>query len=201
MAKRGRPCSFDRNDALRSALAVFWDAGFEGATMAALKKAMGGICAPSVYAAYGSKEDLFKSALEVYERQESEQVWSDFEQRDVRAGIERLLRNAAISYSTPGKPHGCLIDLSTLNFSPSNKGIEDYLRARRLKTLATLQHRLQRAVAEGELSATVDIAALAAFFTTVLQGLSIQARDGASREQMFAIVDCSMAAWDAWLTR
>ena len=169
--------------------------------MTALKKAMGGICAPSVYAAYGSKEELFKSALAVYQQQECELVWSDFNSRDVRASIEGLLRNAAISYSSPGKPHGCLVDLSTLNFSPANKGIEDHLRTLRLKTLASLQQRLQRAQDEGELPPATDIAALAAFFTTVLQGLSIQARDGAGRDQMFAIVDCSMASWDALLKR
>lgn len=201
MAKRGRPCSFDRNDALRSALDVFWATGFEGATMTALKKAMGGICAPSVYAAYGSKEELFKSALAVYQQQECELLWNDFNNNDVRTSIESLLRNVAISYSSPGKPHGCLVDLSTLNFSPANKGIEDYLRTLRLKTLAALQQRLQRGQDEGELPPGADIAALAAFFTTVLQGLSIQARDGAGREQMFAIVDCSMAAWDALLKR
>lgn len=70
MAKRGRPCGFDREQALRRALDVFWEAGYEGATMAALKEAMGGICAPSMYAAYGSKEALFRSAVELYLSQE-----------------------------------------------------------------------------------------------------------------------------------
>lgn len=196
MAKRGRPCSFDRDDALRRALDVFWDMGYEGATMSALKDAMGGICAPSMYAAYGSKEALFRSALTLYHAQESEAVWQGLDASPVRDALGGLLRSAAVRYSTPGKPPGCLVDLSTLNFSPANKGIETTLRDLRGQVASTIEARLTRARDEGELPAAADPVAMAAFYTTVLQGLSIQARDGASRERLLAIVDGAMASWD-----
>lgn len=196
MAKRGRPCSFDRDDALRRALDVFWDMGYEGATMTALKDAMGGICAPSVYAAYGSKEALFRSALALYHAQESEALWQGLDTSPVRDAIGGLLRTAALRYSTPGKPPGCLVDLSTLNFSPANKAIETTLRDLRVHVACTIEARLCRARDDGELGTKADPVAVAAFYTTVLQGLSIQARDGASRDRLLAIVDGAMTAWD-----
>lgn len=172
MAKRGRPCGFDREQALRRALDVFWEAGYEGVTMAALKEAMGGICAPSMYAAYGSKEALFRSAVELYLSQECQLSKGAFALPTARESIAALLESAAVSYTTEGKPRGCLVDLSTTNFSPANKGVEDYLR---------------------------DHDALTSFYSSVLQGLSIQARDGASRQQLLAIGRCAMAAWDSLL--
>lgn len=120
MAKRGRPCGFDREQALRRALDVFWEAGYEGATMAALKEAMGGICAPSMYAAYGSKEALFRSAVELYLSQECQLSKGAFALPTARESIAALLESAAVSYTTEGKPRGCLVDLSTTNFSPAN---------------------------------------------------------------------------------
>lgn len=131
MAKRGRPCGFDREQALRRALDVFWEAGYEGVTMAALKEAMGGICAPSMYAAYGSKEALFRSAVELYLSQECQLSKGAFALPTARESIAALLESAAVSYTTEGKPRGCLVDLSTTNFSPANKGVEDYLRDHR----------------------------------------------------------------------
>ncbi|MEX6680148.1 TetR/AcrR family transcriptional regulator, partial [Pseudomonas aeruginosa] len=106
MAKRGRPCGFDREQALRRALDVFWEAGYEGATMAALKEAMGGICAPSMYAAYGSKEALFRSAVELYLSQECQLSKGAFALPTARESIAALLESAAVSYTTEGKPRG-----------------------------------------------------------------------------------------------
>ena len=183
MAKRGRPCGFDREQALRRALDVFWEAGYEGATMAALKEAMGGICAPSMYAAYGSKEALFRSAVELYLSQECQLSKGAFALPTARESIAALLESAAVSYTTEGKPRGCLVDLSTTNFSPANKGVEDYLRDHRRRAARLLRERFARGVAD----------------SSVLQGLSIQARDGASRQQLLAIGRCAMAAWDSLL--
>lgn len=197
--KRGRPCGFDRDQALRCALDVFWTVGYEGATMSALKKAMGGLCAPSVYAAYGSKEALFKSALDLYRSEHSEPLWHAFESADVRTGVQALLHGAALLYSTPGKPRGCLVDLSTLNFSPANRAVDDYVRGLREQTRQLVLTRFDRARREGELPESADVQNLAAFITTILQGLSIQARDGADRERLMAIVQGAMVAWDAML--
>ncbi|HHX7817362.1 TPA: TetR/AcrR family transcriptional regulator [Pseudomonas aeruginosa] len=199
MAKRGRPCGFDREQALRRALDVFWEAGYEGATMAALKEAMGGICAPSMYAAYGSKEALFRSAVELYLSQECQLSKGAFALPTARESIAALLESAAVSYTTEGKPRGCLVDLSTTNFSPANKGVEDYLRDHRRRAARLLRERFARGVADGDVPAGADLDALTSFYSSVLQGLSIQARDGASRQQLLAIGRCVMAAWDSLL--
>ncbi|AKQ16014.1 TetR family transcriptional regulator [Pseudomonas aeruginosa] len=199
MAKRGRPCGFDREQALRRALDVFWEAGYEGATMAALKEAMGGICAPSMYAAYGSKEALFRSAVELYLSQECQLSKGAFALPTARESIAALLESAAVSYTTEGKPRGCLVDLSTTNFSPANKGVEDYLRDHRRRAARLLRERFARGVADGDVPAGADLDALTSFYSSVLQGLSIQARDGASCQQLLAIGRCAMAAWDSLL--
>ncbi|EPY8498050.1 TetR/AcrR family transcriptional regulator [Pseudomonas aeruginosa] len=199
MAKRGRPCGFDREQALRRALDVFWEAGYEGATMAALKEAMGGICAPSMYAAYGSKEALFRSAVELYLSQECQLSKGAFALPTARESIAALLESAAVSYTTEGKPRGCLVDLSTTNFSPANKGVEDYLRDHRRRAARLLRERFARGVADGDVPAGADLDALTSFYSSVLQGLSIQARDGASRQQLLAIGRYAMAAWDSLL--
>ncbi|MBF2963171.1 DUF934 domain-containing protein [Pseudomonas aeruginosa] len=154
MAKRGRPCGFDREQALRRALDVFWEAGYEGATMAALKEAMGGICAPSMYAAYGSKEALFRSAVELYLSQECQLSKGAFALPTARESIAALLESAAVSYTTEGKPRGCLVDLSTTNFSPANKGVEDYLRDHRRRAARLLRERYGY---KGEIRAIGDV--------------------------------------------
>jgi AcrR family transcriptional regulator len=194
MGKRGPPPSFDRAEALRQAMNVFWEHGYEGATISQLKEAMGGLCAPSIYAAFGSKEALFREAVELY-RADSQRIWGG-EQPTARGAIETLLRNAVIRYSTPGQPRGCMVDLGTTLSSPSNRGIQDYLRSCRHEAAGRIRARLQRGIAEGDLDARTDVEALTAFYTTVLQGLSTQASDGATRQTMMAAVDCAMAAWD-----
>ena len=67
-AVRGRPREFDVEEALAAALHVFWEKGYEGASLTDLTEAMG-ITRPSLYAAFGNKEDLFKRALDLYERE------------------------------------------------------------------------------------------------------------------------------------
>lgn len=178
---------------------MFWEAGYEGVTMAALKEAMGGICAPSMYAAYGSKEALFRSAVELYLSQECQLSKGAFALPTARESIAALLESAAVSYTTEGKPRGCLVDLSTTNFSPANKGVEDYLRDHRRRAARLLRERFARGVADGDVPAGADLDALTSFYSSVLQGLSIQARDGASRQQLLAIGRCAMAAWDSLL--
>lgn len=199
MGKRGpRPC-FDRDEALQRALEVFQEFGYEGATMSRLKEAMGGLCAPSVYAAFGSKEAMFREAVQRY-RHNKQPFWG-CDRPTARAAIEALLSHLATGYSTPGQPRGCMVHLSTAYSSPGCDGIQDYLRTCRQEDKERLLQRLQRGVIEGDLDPHTDICALASFYITVMQGLSLQAVDGASRQSMLATVDCAMAAWDAMAGR
>src|ERR671919_2398814 len=107
MAERGRPRSFERDTALRRAMEVFWAKGFDGASMADLTGAMG-INSPSLYAAFGSKEDLFREAVALYGATEGTEIWSGLQEAPTaRAAVERFLRVSAESFTRPGKPRGC----------------------------------------------------------------------------------------------
>ncbi|TPL66238.1 TetR/AcrR family transcriptional regulator [Mesorhizobium sp. B2-3-15] len=197
MSERGRPRTFDRTAALRRAMDVFWAKGYEGASISDLAVAMG-INSPSLYAAYGSKEALFLEATDLYSRVEGADIWLALEEAPTaRLAIERFLRRTAKAYSQSDRPQGCLITLGALHEDSSRGAICADLRRRRAENLTALKKRLERGVAEGELPADFDCRAAATFFATVQHGMSIQARDGASRAALMATVAGAMAAWKA----
>ena len=196
MAERGRPRSFDRDTALRRAMEVFWVKGYEGASISDLTGAMG-IGSPSLYAAFGSKEALFREAIELYGRIEGPEIWDVVENApDARAAVEGFLTATAHSFSRPGKPRGCMVVLSQLNTTEASASVCAALRENRAQGQSGLEARLRRAVGDGDLPPSVDVAALAAFYLTVQQGMSIQARDGASQERLLAVAKGAMAAWE-----
>jgi len=196
MAERGRPRSFDRAAALRRAMEVFWAKGYDGASLSDLTAAMG-INSPSLYAAFGSKEALFREALALYSATEGTEIWTTLpDAPSAREAIERFLRATAEAFTKGDKPRGCLIVLGALHPSDANANVCQELRRHRAENVAALRDRLERAVREGELRKGVDCQAVATFYATVQQGMSIQARDGAAREALLAVADCAMAAWD-----
>ncbi|HET8728916.1 MAG TPA: TetR/AcrR family transcriptional regulator [Alphaproteobacteria bacterium] len=196
MKPRGRPRSFDRDEALRRAMELFWVKGFENTSMADLTSAMG-LNPPSVYAAFGSKEQLFREALDLYVRTEGSGIWDAIEAAPTaREAIARLLRATAVAYTRGPQPRGCMIVLAAPQMEGANPAICDDLREHRLENVAIIERRLERAVAEGELPAGIDCAGIAAYFACVQHGMSIQARDGASRDTLLAIAACAMAGWE-----
>jgi AcrR family transcriptional regulator len=202
MARRGRPRGFDREYALRQAMEVFWELGYEGATLTDLQQAMGGITAPSFYAAFRSKEELFREAVELYSRTLGLPMMTALDETPTaRAAIEALLQAAVEAFTKPGKPRGCMLVLGAMNSMPGNKSVKDYLRGLRARRRRTIQHRLRRGVAEGELSPGLDLIALGSFYTTVVDGLAIQARDGASRAALKFAAHGAMAAWDTLVAK
>jgi AcrR family transcriptional regulator len=201
MAKRGRPRSFNRDHALCQARQLFWARGYEGVRLADLQEAMGGIAAPSFYAAFGSKEALFREIVELYRRTEGRAPAEALSGGGTaREAIESTLRAAAECYSQPGKPSGCLLLVGAGNYTHANSGIGGYLDGMRRERQTVFSQRLQRGVQEGDLPQLVDIGALAFFYITVMDGLAIQARDGSPREALMAAIDGAMAAWET-LTR
>ncbi|MEW1737220.1 TetR/AcrR family transcriptional regulator [Nocardia beijingensis] len=197
MAERGRPRAFDRAEALRRAMEVFWEHGYEGASMSDLTAAMG-INSPSLYAAFGGKEALFRAAVELYGHTDGGYTARALrEQPTARAAVEAMLRDNAAAYTEADKPHGCMVVLAGSTYTTRNTGVRDFLIDKRRATTEDIRRRLKRGVAEGDLPPGTDTAALAGFYTTVLYGLSIQARDGASAAELTASIDCAMAAWPA----
>lgn len=194
---RGRPRAFDRDIALARAMETFWEYGYEATSMTGLTAAMG-ISSPSLYAAFGSKERLFREAVELYERTAGEPVSRALvEQPTAYDAVAAMLRTNARDYTGPGHPTGCMIVLSALNCSESGAGARDHLAGIRRDGTDALRARLDQAVREGELPPGTDTSGAAAFYTAVLQGMSVQARDGAGRAELERIADRALAAWDA----
>ena len=198
---RGRPRTFDRQHALERAVAVFMQKGFDGATLEDLLGAMGGIAPPSFYAAFGSKDALFAEVLAWYCEHVGGRSRQALAQPGIRNAIEGMLRESVNTFlANHDGMRGCLLMSGAMAATRTNKDASDRVRAARLQAPDVIRKRFERAVREGELAAGADLGALTSFYATVLQGLALRARDGASRAALTAAVDGAMAAW-APLTR
>lgn len=195
MARRGRPRTFDRTTALHRAMEVFWQHGYEAASLTQLTGAMG-IAPPSLYASFGSKEALFREAIAYYNTTEGAAAQRALQSGETtRAAIEALLRHNARAYVDPSRPRGCMVLAATASTGGS-ESVQRFLTDCRNSDIAALRQRIDQGVAAGDLPATLDADTLARFIAAVLQGMSAQARDGAGHDVLDRIVDCALAAWD-----
>ncbi|TCL72080.1 TetR family transcriptional regulator [Rhizobium sp. BK251] len=197
-AGRGRPRAFDREAALEQATRLFWTKGYEATSIADLTEVMG-IGAPSLYAAFGSKEKLYVEALHYYGDNYQAMVWGRFfSAGTAREAVESFLLDSAATLTgcVVDIPRGCMVTLSSVG-SEGHSELGELVRIGRAAALDRLEARLGRAVAEGELPASIDIHALGRFVQTVQSGMSILARDGASRAELEAVADVAMLGWDA----
>ncbi|MEU1333461.1 TetR/AcrR family transcriptional regulator [Streptomyces sp. NPDC005865] len=191
--QRGRPRSFDRETALEQALHAFWEHGYEGTSVSDLTRAMG-IGAPSLYAAFGDKRRLFDEVVVRYDHTHGAFGGRAFdEEPTVRGAVSRMLREAAAEFTAPDHPRGCLVISAAINCTTPE--VEEALRERRNANLADIESRIRAAVAAGELPDGIDPEALACYTGAVFQGMSQQARDGATRDDLEAVADLAMRAW------
>ncbi|HEY1969907.1 MAG TPA: TetR/AcrR family transcriptional regulator [Pseudonocardia sp.] len=197
MPVRGRPRAFDRAEALQAAMRVFWEHGYEGASISALTTAMG-INAPSLYAAFHCKEALFREAVGLYERCHGLAPADGVPVRDAVAG---LLRAAAVAYTEPDQPRGCLVILAATSYTPKTESVRDHLGARRAAAATRVRERVSRAAETGELPDGIDLEVLTDYVITTIQGMSLRARDGVSRSALLAVADAAMAGWDSLTSR
>jgi AcrR family transcriptional regulator len=191
---RGRPREFDADKALAAALRVFWQRGYESASMVELTDAMG-ITKPSLYACFGNKEALFRKALDLYEREKLCYVSTALEADTARGVAERLLYGALRTHCGESDPQGCLGVISTVTCGSEAESIRKDVLARRASSEAALARRFERARADGDLPHHVDPEALASYVTTVLQGLSLKAGANVARETLSKIVETTLAMW------
>lgn len=193
----GRPREFDRNEALKTAMTVFWERGYEGASMATLVDALG-LASARIYAAFGNKEALFREAVALYEAGEG--GFADRamrEEKSAKQAIARLLNDAVLTYTKRGRPHGCLVVSAASSCAPENEAVADWLAEHRRQRTQSIIERLYAAVQSGELRPDTDIAALGDLYGALLHGISVQARDGVSRARLQAMIAPAMLALDA----
>jgi AcrR family transcriptional regulator len=191
---RGRPREFDVEEALAAALRVFWSKGYEGASLSDLTEAMG-ITRPSLYAAFGNKESLFRKALDLYEREKLTYIAEALEALTAREVAERLLRGAVASHASTSGPRGCLGVISSVACGADAESIRDEVIKRRASSQEALVARFERAKAEGDLPANIDAHGLTAYLVAIIQGMTVQAGAGASCEALEALVKTSLAMW------
>jgi AcrR family transcriptional regulator len=190
---KGRPRTFDREVALNRALGVFWRKGYEPAGIAELCAAME-INPPSLYAAFGNKAQLFMEAVQHYEDVYWNATWQRMEDtRDIREAMANFFREAAGILTSQEVPCGCMVILAATNVSQESKEINDALRALRQEGKDCFLARLKRAVEEEQLPEPADVEALASTLNTILEGMSLQARDGMSAAELARIATTAMA--------
>jgi AcrR family transcriptional regulator len=190
----GRPREFDRDEALAKARDAFWERGYEGTSMADLVEALG-LASARIYAAFGSKEELFREAIALYEAKEGGFASRALaEEPTALHAIERMFRDAIDLYTRPDRPHGCMVVSAAVNCADANDRVRDWLAEHRRERTASIIARLERAARDGEMKAETDAQALGDYCSTLLHGLSVQARDGVTRERLLALIPTAMAA-------
>lgn len=180
---RGRPRAFDRDEALAVAGYQFWRLGYEGASIADLTTAMG-ITPQSLYAAFRSKADLYREALQWYQGEIGSATSEALGDSDVTAAFERVLLDSAREFCRPDRPRGCMISTAILTCATENDAVAETVAGLRGATLAAFHGRLQQGVDEGALRPDTNVAALARFIGALVQGMSVQARDGATEADL-----------------
>ena len=192
---RGRPPAFDRREALRRAMRLFWDRGYEGTTFDELTTAMG-ISPSSFHNSFGSKQRLYAEATDFY-LNETARWFADTlsGQADARAAFQALVEATAEQFTCGGRPAGCMICLAGTHVAPACDAIREMMMTHRALGEQTLKARLDEGIASGDLPGDTNAAALAAFFSAVFRGMAVQARDGATRERLLEVGRLAMRAW------
>jgi AcrR family transcriptional regulator len=193
-APKGRPREFDVDEALAQALRVFWSKGYEGASLTDLTEAMG-ITRPSLYAAFGNKEQLFRKALDLYEIEKLEYMRRALEAPSSKGVAERLLRGALANQCSEYEPKGCLGVISTVACGQEAEAIREEVIARRASSHAVLVERFEQAKRDGDLPAATDAASLVNWLFAIMQGMAVQAGAGSSLADLQRVVDMSIAMW------
>lgn len=194
---RGRPRAFDREAALAQAMRLFWQKGFEATSIADLTAVMG-IASPSLYAAFGSKEALYAEALDHYCTTYGAWGWKNFlAAATAREAVQAWLLDSAAFFTgnVVDVPLGCMVTLSSIG-TAGQTALCELTRTARTAPRAVVRTRLEQGVADGDIPASVDLDALARFAHTVQNGMSLQARDGATRAELEAVARVAMRSWD-----
>jgi AcrR family transcriptional regulator len=196
----GRPREFDKSKAIDSAMLLFWRNGYEGTSISDLTETLG-ITRPSLYAAFGNKEQLFRTVLDRYDEGTAEFLTGSLDLPTAHEVAEGLLRGAANFHSNPENPPGCLMVHGALVGSDESDPLRRETRHRRARLRDAIRERLERALAEGDLPERADDPeTLARYIVAVMRGMAVEAASGAKGRELHQVVDMAMRAWPADLT-
>ena len=190
---RGRQPTFDRDEALETALDLFWRHGYEGVSITLLTEQMG-IAAPSLYPAFGSKEDLYRAVICRYQgmglcEAQIAECASSYE------AVRMVLEFGIAAVTRSKRPAGCMVSSGLLMASPEHADLAKHLRKERARQRVALQKRIEKDIRAGAVAAAVNAASLARFYITVLQGISVQAIDGATRAELTDVMETALLSW------
>jgi AcrR family transcriptional regulator len=196
--RRGRPRAFDRETALAAAMHLFWQKGYSATSICDLTSAMG-IGSPSLYAAFGSKQELYAEALEHYARTHEAIAWGNFfAAGTAREAVAAFLRDTAVGLVQTA--NGCMVTLSAVG-AEGHAELGALVASARNATLVRLKDRIEEAKATGEIGPSVETHGLARFVQAVQNGMSLLARDGAGLDDLNAVADTAMLGWDAMVSQ
>ncbi len=197
MPKTGRPRAFDRDAAIIQAMHLFWEHGYAAASVQQLRDTMGGISAASFYAAFASKEALFREVVEIYARTHGKALAPLADTSlSPREAIEAALRASALMQTGTDHPTGCLVGLSPLVTGIDNSDLTAFVADYRQANRTAIRKRVEEAITQGILSA--EAISLASLFDALLVGLSTQARDAISLNTMHRSISSAMRLWDVY---
>ncbi|MFT4021197.1 MAG: TetR/AcrR family transcriptional regulator [Acinetobacter sp.] len=196
--KRGRPKCFDEQQALEKAMLLFWEYGYEATSINDLTQALD-ITAPSLYSTFGDKASLFYRCIDYYLEYEACPIVPIFAQaKSAKVAFEIYLYNNIQRLVQPNKPSGCMLVVAAVNCSEQTHAVQQKVLEKRLQEKDKLAQRLQQAVQDGDLARNAPINEMTDFYATVLQGLTLQARDGATQAQLHKVVQHAMRLWDGF---
>jgi AcrR family transcriptional regulator len=174
---------------------MFWALGYDATSMADLRGALG-LTQASLYAAFGSKEQLFREAVDLYRQTVSVATARALGTGlSAREAIHAMLQTAIDAYTAPGWPRGCLVILGATNYAMESKAVHDHLLSIRREVSQSILDRLKRGQHEGDVPKAVPIDDVAAYYATVMNGLALQSRDGIPRKTLSQVAEIAMANW------
>ena len=191
--RTGRPLSFDRDAALRQAMLTFWRHGYETTSVAELTAAMG-VSAPSLYTAFGDKKQLFLEAMRLYAGDPADMERMIAVAPTALHAARELMTAAIATYTGEATPRGCMLASATASGSAA-ADVQHAVADIRRGIECCLRVRIERDIKDSVLPPGTQAAPLAGLVLAVTQGMSVLARDGASRTSLLAMVEAALRAW------